>query len=566
MGSGILGLLRYLETSKLFRQYADNPGFQNPPMYGDFEAQRHWMEVTQQLPLSKWYFYDLQYWGLDYPPLTAYHSWVLGKSGSLIHPEWFALDASRGIETSDLKMFMRASVILSEYLIYVPAAVILCLRYTELHGNTKWESNIALTALLMQPATMLIDHGHFQYNTVMLGFVLAMTVAFVNDRYAVGCVYFVAALCFKQMALYYAPAVFAYLLGVCFFPELNIARFCRIAVSTALSFGITFGPLLLGAWYEHGQDGKIGAQLDSPELLALISGVSPISLDHNSSLYAPTLHLTQVIHRIFPFARGLFEDKVANAWCSIHTLYKLHHLPTTLLSRISLLVTLAAITPACIVIFLKPSKQLFPYALASCAWGFFLFSFQVHEKSVLLPLLPMTFLLAGPSGLGAEMRAWLGWANMLATWTLFPLLERDELRIPYAVLTLLWAYLMGLPPTSVSLYTTGAISSRVTIVHGFFYVAMLGWHALEAFVLPPDSKPDLWVVLNCLVGAAGFAICYLWCTWTLVEKSGLLSLPTSTTKEPAAALSRTTRQFTPLRAGRSMPDGISNGTPRKRKS
>lgn len=54
-------------------------GFDSPPMYGDFEAQRHWMEVTTSVPISRWYFYDLGYWGLDYPPLTAYHSWVLGK-------------------------------------------------------------------------------------------------------------------------------------------------------------------------------------------------------------------------------------------------------------------------------------------------------------------------------------------------------------------------------------------------------------------------------------------------------------------------------------------------------
>ena len=25
----------------------------------------------------------------------------------------------------------------------------------------------------------------------------------------------------------------------------------------------------------------------------------------------------QVLHRMFPFARGLYEDKVANFWCSI---------------------------------------------------------------------------------------------------------------------------------------------------------------------------------------------------------------------------------------------------------
>ena len=54
-----------------------------PPMYGDYEAQRHWQEITVNLPVNKWYFNstqnDLLYWGLDYPPLTAYHSYFVGK-------------------------------------------------------------------------------------------------------------------------------------------------------------------------------------------------------------------------------------------------------------------------------------------------------------------------------------------------------------------------------------------------------------------------------------------------------------------------------------------------------
>jgi hypothetical protein len=40
------------------------------------------MEITWHLPPSAWYRAtpenDLQYWGLDYPPLTAYVSWALG--------------------------------------------------------------------------------------------------------------------------------------------------------------------------------------------------------------------------------------------------------------------------------------------------------------------------------------------------------------------------------------------------------------------------------------------------------------------------------------------------------
>lgn len=48
-------------------------------MYGDFEAQRHWMELTTTVPISDWYWHDIEWWGLDYPPLTAYHSWLCGK-------------------------------------------------------------------------------------------------------------------------------------------------------------------------------------------------------------------------------------------------------------------------------------------------------------------------------------------------------------------------------------------------------------------------------------------------------------------------------------------------------
>ena len=30
-------------------------GAGKPPMYGDYEAQRHWMEITTNLPAREWY-------------------------------------------------------------------------------------------------------------------------------------------------------------------------------------------------------------------------------------------------------------------------------------------------------------------------------------------------------------------------------------------------------------------------------------------------------------------------------------------------------------------------------
>ena len=105
-------------------------GRDTPPMLGDYEAQRHWMEITIHLPFQQWYTYDLQYWGLDYPPLMAYVSWLCGKlcvdgqripsethpddfvrSGLRMDPSWFAPEASCGIETDGSKVYIRATVL-----------------------------------------------------------------------------------------------------------------------------------------------------------------------------------------------------------------------------------------------------------------------------------------------------------------------------------------------------------------------------------------------------------------------------------------------------------------------
>ena len=57
-------------------------GESKPPKFGDFEAQRHWIEITFNLPVGDWYrntkSNDLKYWGLDYPPLSAYWAYITG--------------------------------------------------------------------------------------------------------------------------------------------------------------------------------------------------------------------------------------------------------------------------------------------------------------------------------------------------------------------------------------------------------------------------------------------------------------------------------------------------------
>ncbi|XP_057489474.1 probable dolichyl pyrophosphate Man9GlcNAc2 alpha-1,3-glucosyltransferase [Actinidia eriantha] len=98
-------------------------GVGKPPKYGDFEAQRHWMEITLNLPACEWNrnstTNDLSYWGLDYPPLTAYQSYF--------HVFYFVIahySGSRSGRKSDVA----------------------------------WH----IAMILLNPCQIPIDHGHFQ--------------------------------------------------------------------------------------------------------------------------------------------------------------------------------------------------------------------------------------------------------------------------------------------------------------------------------------------------------------------------------------------------------------------
>lgn len=102
----------------------------------------------------------------------------------------------------------------------------------------------------------------------------------------------------------------------------------------------------------------------------------------------------QVVSRIFPVGRGLFEDKVANFWCSVSPVLRMKEWFTVpVLLKICTATTLAALLPSGILTLRRPSPSAFISILATASFSFFFFSFQVHEKSILLPLLPLSLLI-----------------------------------------------------------------------------------------------------------------------------------------------------------------------------
>ncbi|KAG5635041.1 hypothetical protein H0H81_012625 [Sphagnurus paluster] len=498
-------------------------GAGTPPMFGDYEAQRHWMELTVHLPVREWYTHDLQYWGLDYPPLTAYVSWLCGAIGSRIEPAWFALGTSRGIETPGSKFYMRTTVLVLDALVYVPA--LLMFAATWQGTRSKRTQHIALLTLLFQPALLLIDSGHFQYNSVMLGLTLLALNFFAAGRDLAGAVCFVLSLGFKQMALYYAPAIGSYLLAKCIYlgPTHGTRLFARLALVTTTAFLLLFLPFL--------------------------------------PPFAPLTAIRDPLTRIFPFARGLFEDKVANFWCASDVVVKWRRRAgTRALVRLAAGLTAVGFLPGVGVLIRAgwvlrvrdvdaggkevpaegegggeregaamagterqakvkalalvdthaPFLPLLPYALLNSALAFFLFSFQVHEKTILLPLLPITLLLSAAQ-VDSAVYAWGVLVNNVAVFSMWPLLKRDGLGAQYIAMLVIWNRLVGHNPFRVP------SKSFIQVLSTAVYSAAALLHVLELVVSPPARYPDIYAVLNVLVCTPVFVLALLWSAKSGVE-------------------------------------------------
>lgn len=286
-----------------------------------------------------------------------------------------------------------------------------------------------------------------------------------------GAFFFVLSLGFKQMTLYYAPAIGSYLLAKCLYLGpfegyfFLFFSFCMLNY-THLCFRVS-GRLFI----------RLALVTTSTFLLLFLPFLPP---------FAPFPAILNPISRIFPFDRGLFEDKVANFWCASNVIFKWKAWASRgLLVKVSTLLTALGFLPAVVGLLRAgiqhsqnlnnqaaevavkkkhtPFLPLLTYALLSSSMSFFLFSFQVHEKTILLPLLPITLLLSGAS-VDSTVYLWGALVNNVAVFRLFffslssdtfplfdfnsmwPLLKRDGLGVQYIATLLLWNRLIGYNP------------------------------------------------------------------------------------------------------------------------
>ncbi|KAN0047446.1 hypothetical protein ACTA71_001828 [Dictyostelium dimigraforme] len=447
-------------------------GQSKPPMFGDYEAQRHWMEITTKLDVHQWYFNstdnDLMYWGLDYPPLTAYLSWIFGKIGEVIEPKSMELFTSRGYETDSSKLFMRMTVIVSDLFIWLPSVWFFVITFYKQRNISQQIS--AFLFISLQPGLLLIDHGHFQYNGISLGLALFAITFIIRDQHLWASFFFVLSLNYKQMSLYYSPAFFFYLL----LSNLELGSFSKLGRSI---FEIS----------------KIGIVVVFTFILCWIPF---LSIEQAS----------QVLFRLFPFARGLYEDKVANFWCFISVIINMKNLFTTdQLIKICLILTLVSMLPLVYGINRIPkNKFIFIYSLINSSFSFFLFSFQVHEKTILLVSLPISLLI-----LHHPNTIW--WFILVSTFSMFPLLFKDGLVIPYFAIMILYIVIGYQFKNSITRSNNQfkhqnsqenllELSKKSNYLNYWFYLNIIGMvvcHFLYQFAPQPPQLPSLWLLLVC---------------------------------------------------------------------
>uniref|UniRef100_A0A0N5BKE7 Alpha-1,3-glucosyltransferase n=1 Tax=Strongyloides papillosus TaxID=174720 RepID=A0A0N5BKE7_STREA len=435
-------------------------GQNNSPKFGDYEAQRHWMEITYHLPITDWYRdtkdNNLTYWGLDYPPLTAYHSLFLGFVSDKINKDWVALHESHGFQGLNHKLFMRSSVIVSNIFLYGTSLVFF--HNTKTNGSLK-----KYLSMLLYPCLLLIDCGHFQYNHVALGLTIWAFFMLQRNKFFSGAFFFVMALNFKQISLYYSLPFFVYILSKCRSyttnGKLSYLRFFQniflMGIITILSF------LIL--WF-------------------------PFCQDINDA--------KNVISRIFPVSRGIFEDKVASFWCVFSVIFRnLRHIPHEIMVPICTLCVLLCCMPSLIMLYKRTTKFNMIRALFCCSSAFFLFSYHVHEKSILFPGAIMTLYIPYDSTLAL-------WFLIISSLSVYPLLLIDN--IPESIFIIFAYYITFMFTDNNKNYSKKTIITiHCSIILGFIVT-------LSTFFLPHIPRyPYIYQLLVATYSFIHFIVFYV---------------------------------------------------------
>ncbi|KAF2086514.1 glycosyltransferase family 57 protein [Saccharata proteae CBS 121410] len=371
----------------------------------DFEVHRNWLALTHSLPVQEWYFERTSEWTLDYPPFFACFEWLLSQPARLLEPALLNVHAL-GYDTWQTVYFQRTTVIVTELVLLY--ALHVYVRTSE----SKKTAHAAALSILLSPALLIIDHIHFQYNGFLYGLlVLSLVLARRQSTLLLSGIIFAALLCLKHIYLYLAPAYFVYLLrAYCLSPDsifrIRFGNCIKLAVSIIAVFAAAFGPFVY--W----------AQLDQ-----LLSRLFPFSRGLCHAYWAPNVWaIYSFSDRLLIYLAPHLKLHVSSAAVNSVTRGLVGDTSFAVLpdipARLTFVLTLLFQIIPLVKLFLNPTWHVFIGATTLCAYASFLFGWHVHEKAILLIIIPFSLL-------ALKDRRYLGAFRPLAVAghvSLFPLL------------------------------------------------------------------------------------------------------------------------------------------------
>jgi len=367
----------------------------------DFEVHRNWLAITHSLPLKDWYYESTSSWTLDYPPFFAYFEFFLSQFAALVDPDMVLLKNLNHASVATIT-FQRMSVILSDFVLVYACKDFCQTRFSQLLSRSRGEESSAIHRLtsiknlttivsfllLGNFGLFLVDHIHFQYNGFLFGIFLLSICRIYQRRHVEAALIFATLLNFKHIFVYVAPAYFVYLLKICFLQYDGKGRVvCK-----------TFSPLKL-----------------------IVFGVTVIGVFLMS--FGPFFHqVPQVLTRLFPFKRGLCHAYWApNFWALYNVADKIllvlskifdiplqhvqgsmtgglvqqfdHAVLLPIKPPVAFVLTFFTMLPALFNLWnTYPTPMRFVRVVTLCAFSSYLFGWHVHEKAILLVIIPFTLL------------------------------------------------------------------------------------------------------------------------------------------------------------------------------
>ena len=379
--------------------------------------------------IFQWYYEDTSQWTLDYPPLFAWFQYILSLVAGLFDPNMLVISEAPYISHLTL-LFQRLSVIISDIILCVACSK--ASRYVQTVSAGKFSARsmkMMLTVCYLGCAGLVIvDHIHFQYNGFLSGVFLLSLVSVAEGEMVLGGFYFSLLLNLKHIYLYVAPVYFIYMLRAHMFHKnkflgLDLMGLVKLGSCVVAVFGASFGPFLN--------------------------------------------HLPQLFSRLFPVQRGLCHAYWAPNFWALYNLLDIslskafqilgflpksgvHPLMSGLVQQADFLIlpnvspahcatlTLVTLTPALVKLFKHPSPQLFLRSVTAAAFTSFFLGYHVHEKAILVILVPYALLVFSNLQSGKDFF----FLSFLGTYSLFPLLfEAQEFLVKIVILLMIHSFM-----------------------------------------------------------------------------------------------------------------------------